>query len=305
MDRFDAMRAFIQVVESGSYTKAAQQLGSHKATLSLLIQQLEAHLQVRLLTRTTRSVSPTEEGQAYYHHSRALLQQLDDAETQVRQGAQTAVGSLRVNVPVAIGRQILAPAVRSFLDRHPGVTLELACSDRSVDLIKEGVDCVLRGGNLPDSGLTALPVGKLHFVLCAAPHYIARFGLPRSPQDILHHTQIGFLLASTNKIRPIQLQKKDETLDLLVPARFVTTDSAAALSAGLDGVGIVVLAGFVADNYLRSGALVEVLPGWRCPPLPLNFVTPTTQHRTQRVKLFMHWARTLLVEKLGTQIEPQ
>lgn len=303
MDRFDAMRAFVQVVESGSYTKAAQQLDMHKATISQQIQQLEAKINARLLTRTTRSVTPTAEGLTYYQHACSILKQVDEVEAQMRQGSHAPAGHLRVNVPVAMGRQIFAPEIRGFLKRYPQITIELACTDRSVDLIQDGVDCALRGGVLPDSSLSAYPVGNLRFVLCAAPLYIEEFGLPQSPQELARHQQIGFLLASTGKMRPIQLAKEDKTLEVDVPARLVTTDSAAALSAGLDGLGIVVLAEFVANHYLSSGALVRVLPVWQCPSLPLHLITPTNQRRAARVKAFMEWTQHLLRQRLGSGLE--
>jgi LysR family transcriptional regulator for bpeEF and oprC len=303
MDRFDAMRAFVQVLESGSYTKAALQLGLHKATVSQQIQQLEDRLGTRLLTRTTRSVTPTEEGRAYYRHACATLQQVDDMETLLRKGTSAPAGHLRVDVPVAMGRLVFAPEVRGFLERYPKITLELGCTDRAVDLVQEGVDCALRGGTLPDSRLSARRVGDLRFVLCAAPHYIERHGLPQTPEDLPRHQQIGYVLASTSKVRPVSLTRGDRKAEFDLPARFVTTDSAAALSAGLDGLGLIVLAEFVASHHLSSGALVRVLPGWQCPLLPLHLVTPTTRKRAARVQAFMDWAHALLLRRMGAHLE--
>jgi LysR family transcriptional regulator for bpeEF and oprC len=303
MDRFDAMRAFVQVLESGSYTRAALQLGLHKATVSQQIQQLEDKLGTRLLTRTTRSVRPTEEGLAYHRHACTILQQVDEAETMLRQGSSAPAGHLRVDVPVAMGRLVFAPEMRSFLERYPRITIELGCTDRAVDLVPEGVDCALRGGPLPDSRLWARRVGDLRFVLCAAPHYIDRHGLPDTPEALARHHQIGFVLASTAKVRPVTLLRDGRKVELDVAARFTTTDSAAALSAGLDGLGVIVLAEFVASHYLTSGALVRVLPGWQCPSLPLHLVTPTTRKRAARVQAFMDWAHALLLRRLGAQLE--
>jgi LysR family transcriptional regulator for bpeEF and oprC len=303
MDRFDAMRAYVQIVDSGGYTKAARQMNLHKATLSQQIRHLEDRLGTRLLTRTTRSIVPTVEGLAYYQHARSILQQVDEVETQLRKGTSAPAGHLRVNVPVAMGRLVFAPEIRSFLDRYPKITLELGCSDRAVDLIREGVDCALRGGTLPDSRLAARRVGALRFVLCAAPQYIEQHGLPVTPDDLARHHQVGFVLASTGKVRPVQLMRGGRTVGVGVPARFVTTDSAAALSAGLDGLGIIQLAEFVADHYLTSGALVPVLPAWQSPALPLNLLTPTTRKRTARVQAFMDWAHALLLNRLGPHFE--
>ncbi len=303
MDRFDAMRTFVQVVESGSYTKAAQQLNLHKATVSQQIRQLEDTLGARLLTRTTRSVAPTEEGLAYHQHACAILQQVDEMESKMRKGASAPAGHLRVDVPVAMGRLVFAPEIRGFLERYPKISLELGCTDRTVDLVQAGVDCALRGGELPDSRLSARRVGDLRFVLCAAPHYIEAHGLPETPEQLVRHHQVGYVLASTGKVRPVTLTREARRIELDVPARFVTTDSAAALSAGLDGLGIIVVAEFVASHHLLSGALLRVLPGWQCPSLPLHLVTPTTRKRAARVQAFMDWAHLLLVRRLGSHLE--
>ena len=303
MDRFDAMRAFVQVVDSGSYTRAAEQLGLHKATVSQQVQQLEDRLGLRLLVRSTRQVTPTAEGLAYCEQARAILVQVDEAESTLRRGSRALAGHLRVNVPVAMGRQVFAPEIAGFLDRHPKITLEMGCSDRTVDLIREGVDCALRGGAMPDSQLTARRLGDLRFALCAAPAYIERYGLPSSPDELARHHQVGYVLASTGKIRSVRLEREGRVAVQDVPARFVTTDSAAALSAALDGLGLFVLAEFVASHYLASGALIRVLPGWQCPSLPLQLVTPTSSKRTARVQAFMDWARALIVRRLGPHLE--
>ncbi len=302
MDRFDAMRTFAQVIESGSYTKAALQLNLHKATVSQQIQQLEDKLGARLLTRNTRSVAPTEEGLAYYRHACAILQQVDDMESQMRKGSSAPTGHLRVDVPVAMGRLVFAPEIRGFLERYPKITMELGCTDRTVDLVQAGVDCALRGGQLPDSRLSTRRVGDLRFVVCAAPHYIDQHGLPDAPDQLVRHHQIGYVLASSGRVRPVTLTCENRKVEFDVPARFVTTDSTAALSAGLDGLGIIVLAEFVASHYLVSGALVRVLPDWQCPSLPLHLLTPTTRKRAARVQAFMDWAHALLVRRLGSHL---
>jgi LysR family transcriptional regulator, regulator for bpeEF and oprC len=147
-----------------------------------------------------------------------------------------------VDVPVAMGRLVFAPEIRGFLERYPKVTIELGCTDRAVDLVQAGVDCALRGGQLPDSRLSARRVGDLRFVLCAAPHYIDQHGLPETPDQLVRHHQIGYVLASTGKVRPVTLTREARKVEFDVPARFVTTDSAAATSAGLDGLGIIALA---------------------------------------------------------------
>jgi LysR family transcriptional regulator, regulator for bpeEF and oprC len=302
MDRFDAMRAFAQVVECGSFTRAAHQLGLHKATVSQQIQLLEERVGARLLTRTTRAVAPTVDGHAYYRKVTGILQQVDEAESALRTGAHAPAGRLRVDVPVAIGRLLLVPEVRHFLEHYPAITLELGCTDRVVDLVREGVDCALRGGHLPDSGLAARKVGDLQFVLCAAPRYIDAHGLPVDPQALAAHFQVGYLPAGAAQARPVQLLRDGAALAVLPKARFVTTDSGAVLQAGLDGVGIIQVADFVASHHLASGALVRVLPGWQCPAMPLHLVTPTARRRAVRVQAFMDWAHGLLARRLAAHM---
>jgi len=206
---------------------------------------------------------------------------------------------------VAMGRLVFAPEIRGFLEHYPKITLELGCTDRVVDLVRSGIDCALRGGPLPDSRLTARRIGDLRFVLCAAPRYIERHGLPDTPEALARHHQIGYLQGSTGKPRPVRLARDGQAFELDVPARFVTTDSAAALSAGLEGVGLIALAEFVASHPLASGALVRVLPAWQCPALPLHLVTPTTRKRAARVTAFMDWAQGVMVRRLGGHLDMQ
>ncbi len=305
MDRFDAMRAFVQVLDSGSFTQAARQLNLHKATLSQQIQQLEARLGVRLLTRTTRSVQPTAEGLRFQAQANTILAQLEQAESGLRKGSAAAAGHLRVDVPVAVGRLVLVPEIRSFLDRHPLITLELGCTDRVVDLVRQGVDCALRGGVLPDCGLAARHVGDLRFVLCAAPRYIEERGLPRAPDEMSHHVRVGYLGAATGRLAPLRLGRDGASVTIDLPSRLTMTDSATVLSAGLDGLGLVQLAEFVAAHHLASGALVRVLPGWDCPPLPMHLVTTSARKRTARVQAFMDWAQALLARRLGPYLVPR
>lgn len=299
MDRFDAMRAYVNVVDSGSFTRAARQLGIHKATVSQQVQQLEARLGTRLLTRTTRSVSPTAEGRAYHERACAILQQLDEAESALRRASAGPQGLVRVEVPVAMGRLVLAPALREFLAICPGVTVELGCTDRVVDLIGEGIDCALRGGELPDSGLVSRPVGALRFGLYAAPHHLAPRAPLRTPDDLRRAEQVGYVLTATGRRRPIRLLQAGQAVEVEVPARLVTTDSAAALAAALDGLGIVQLADFVAAPHVDQGRLQRVLPDWRCPSLPMQWVTPTARGRTARVQAFMDWAHALVLRRLS------
>lgn len=299
MDHLDAMRSYVQVVDSGSFTKAAQVLARHKATVSEQVMQLESHLGVQLLTRTTRVVRPTAEGLRYCERARHILGLVDDVEAELRGARQSPVGHLRVQVPVALGRLVLMPAVRGFLERHPRLSLELGCSDRTVDLVREGVDCAIRGGELPDSSLVVSRLCDLPFVLCAAPRYVDEHGLPAQPEALARHRRVGYLPAGQRGLADVRLSDGTRSVAVAVPARLVTTDSGALLSAGLDGLGIIQVAEFVARHHLASGALVRVLPGWSCPALPVHFVTPSARLRTARVRAFLEWSRGVLTQRVA------
>ena len=158
----------------------------------------------------------------------------------------------------------------------------------------------MRGGELPDSTLVSRRVGDVAFVLCAAPRYIDEFGLPEQPDDLSAHARVGYVPTSSGEVRDVRLTRGERTLDVAMPTRFVTTDSGALLSAGLDGLGIIQVAEFVASHHLASGALIRVLPTWRSPALPLHLVTPTSRQRTARVQAFMEWAQALLARRLGS-----
>lgn len=298
MDRIEAMRAFVQVVDSGSFTQAALALGRHKATVSDQVKQLEARLGVRLLVRTTRTVTPTAEGLAYCARAAAILQQLDEAEAGLRRSGPSPAGRLRVEVPVALGRLVLMPEVRSFLEQYPRIELDLGCSDRSADLVREGIDCALRGGDLPDSGLVGRRIGAVPFVLCAAPRYADAHGLPAQPQDLAAHRRVGYRAPARRALPDVVLQRGGRQVAVPVPARLVTNDSGAVLAAGLDGLGIVQIAEFVAAHHLASGALLRVLPAWQCPALPLHLLTPGTRHRPARVQVFIDWVQGVLARRL-------
>lgn len=304
MDQLEAMRSYVQVVDSGSFTKAAQVLARHKSTVSEQVAQLEAHLGVRLLVRSTRSVRPSAEGLTYHARARQILAQLDAADAELRAARLAPSGRLRVQVPVALGRLVLMPAMRGLLDRHPQLAVELGCSDQTVDLVREGLDCAIRGGELPDSSLVVSRLGDLPFVLCAAPRYVDAHGLPRHPDELARHLRVGYLPAGQRSPPPLRLVDGAHHVTIEVPARLLTTDSGAMLSAGLDGLGIIQVAEFVARHHLASGALLRVLPGWSCPPLPVHFVTPTARLRGARVRAFQDWVREVLSRQVWCAAPP-
>lgn len=178
--------------------------------------------------------------------------------------------------------------------------LELGCTDRTVDLVKEGVDCAIRGGALPDSSLVGRHLSDVPFLLCAAPRYIDAHGLPEHPADLSRHLRVGYRQSRGGQVPDVRIARDGQTHTAAMPTRFVTNDSGAVLSAGLDGLGIVQLGSFVASHHLASGALVRVLPAWQCPAMPLHLVAPSSKHRTARVQAFMEWALAVIRRRLAS-----
>jgi len=294
MDQIQAMRAFTRVVEAGTFTKAADSLSLPKASITKQIQALESRLKVRLLNRTTRRVTVTPDGAAYYERTVRLLSDLDDIEASMTNAQASPRGKLRVDVGSSTARLVLIPALQSFYDRYPDIQLDLGVSDRPVNLITDNVDCVIRGGELTEQFLVARRIGRLPFINVAAPAYLQRHGVPQHPHDLDQgHYTIRFFSPRTGRLYPHEFEKGDERLELDTPYKLSVNESNAHMAALLAGLGISQAARFLAAPYLASGELVEVLPDWQHPPLPVHVVYPPNRHLSAKVRAFVDWAAEL------------
>lgn len=296
MDRFDTLQAFARVVEAGSFTKAAHTLNLSRTTVTQLIQQLEARLRVKLLHRTTRQVRVTPEGAAYYERVARLLADLADADASLSSTHAAVAGRLRVDVPSPFARLILAPALPAFHARYPELQLDLGVSDRMVDVIADNVDCVLRGGTLPDSSLVARRVGELPFGAFAAPSYLARAGTPHHPRELqdTHHRIVGFLSHRTGQVAPITWQREAEQLDVQGRHVVAVDDGNAYLAAGLAGMGVLCVPRYMADPHAAQGELVPLFSDWQLPPMPMYLVFPPHRHVSAKLRVFMAWIEELM-----------
>jgi DNA-binding transcriptional LysR family regulator len=296
MDRFDAMQAFARVVETGSFTKAADTLHLSKTSVTQLVQQLESRLRVKLLNRTTRKVSVTADGAAYYERVLRLLADMDDAETSLSGAASLPRGRLRVDVPSPLARTIIVPALPEFHARYPDIQLDLGVSDRMVDLIGDHVDCVVRGGELTDQSLMARRVGDLQLGVHAAPDYLARHGTPAHPGELedTHHRIVGFLWSRNGKTFPYAMQRGEERIT--VQGRYVLSvdDGNAYLAAGLAGLGVLWLPDYMARAHVRSGELVPLFEDWRLDPMPLYLAFPPNRHVSAKLRVFIDWMAELM-----------
>jgi len=291
MDRFDAMLAFARVVETGSFTKAADTLQLSRTSVTQLVQQLEARLRVKLLNRTTRQVNVTPDGAAYYERVLRLLADLDDAETSLSVASASPRGRLRVDVPSPLARLILVPALPDFHARYPEIQIDMGVSDRMVDLIGENVDCVVRGGELTDGSLVARRVGDLPIGVYASPAYLALAGVPDHPRELedTHHRIVGFLRSRTGKVLPAVMQRDGERLDVHGRYAFAVDDGNAYLAAGVAGLGVLWLPHYMAEAHVARGELVTLFEGWRIDPMPLSLAYPPNRHVSTKLRVFIDW----------------
>lgn len=296
MNRIDAMQAFARVVETGSFTKAAESLQASRTRVTQLVQQLEAHLRVTLLHRTTRKVNTTADGAAYYERVVRLLADLEDAEASLSGAAATPRGRLRVDVPAPIASLVLVPALPAFVARYPELQLELGVSDRAVDLIDEDVDAVIRVGTLREGFLRARHVADLALGLFAAPDYLRRAGLPAHPADLEHtpHALIGFRAMRARGPLLLAMRRGDETCRVASGGPLAVDDGHAYLAAGIAGLGVVCLPRYLAAGALARGELQPLFGDWQLDPLPLHLAYPPGRQVSRKLHAFIDWVVALL-----------
>ncbi len=301
MDRLQAMEVFVRVVDTGAFTRAAEVLHMPKATVTTLVQNLEVHLRVKLLNRTTRRVSVTTDGAAYYERCIRILADVEETESALGRTKSSPRGRLRVDVPVTFGRRVLVPALPDFFARYPDIRLEVGCSDRPVDLIEEGVDCVVRGGVQPDSTLVARRVGQVEFIACASPGYLERHGVPKHPHDLIHHRCINYFSSKTGRNMDWDFSKDGERIELQPDGFVALNDGEAYHEAGLAGLGIMQAATFMVNDALGGGKLRCVLSDWQIEPLPVWIMYPQNRHLSAKVRVFVEWIADLFTAESAQQ----
>lgn len=297
MDRFNAMRVFTRIVELGGFARAADSLHMPRASVTILIKQLEAHLGVQLLHRTTRQVSTTLDGQAYYQRCVSLLADLADTEAAFSSVSAAPQGILRIDMPVGFGRLMVVPALPEFSQRYPSIELEIGMSDRSVDLIREGLDCVIRAGVLLDESLVARPLTRLTQITCASEDYLRSYGTPMTLEDLDRHRVIEYFSASTNKRYGLEFMIDGQVRDFMLPRALSINNSDGYLAACEAGYGLIQTPSYHVVQQLRSGTLREVLSHLRPPPMPLMALYPPHRQMSRRVRVFVDWLVELCVRE--------
>jgi LysR family transcriptional regulator for bpeEF and oprC len=291
MDHLLAIKVFCRVVETGTFSRAADLLDMPKSTVTKLVQELEAHLRLKLLHRTTRRVTVTMEGAAYYERTTKLLHELEDIESNISNEQSTPRGRLKVDMASAIANFILLPALPSFMQQYPQIQLEVGVSDTDIDLLSDNVDCVIRGGELSDTSLIAKRIAELTFVTCAAPSYVQQYGTPQTPDELSSkHRVIYYRSRKTNRLMPLRFSNRQQSMEIQQQGSPLSVnDSTAQLTATLSGLGVSQLPLFMAQPYLDSGELQLLLPDWQRAAFPLYLIYPPNRHLSGRLRAFTDW----------------
>jgi DNA-binding transcriptional LysR family regulator len=287
MDRFDAMRVFTRVVERRSFSLAADDLGLPRSTVTDAVKTLEARLGVRLLERTTRQVRPTLDGEAHYRRCRSLIADLEDAEGAF--GGAKPKGLLRLEVQGTLARHFLLPNLPGFIAEYPDIEINMSESDRWIDLIREGVDCVLRFGHLPDNDMIARQVVVLERLNCAAPNYLARYGTPTDPGALDGHRMIGLRSLTTGRLRPMEFMIGDTVREVALPVIMSVTGPESYLATARLGLGLMQVPRFHAEADLANGTLIQVLPDCPPPSVPVSLLYPRNRQLSPRVRVFIDY----------------
>ncbi|MGO4667174.1 LysR substrate-binding domain-containing protein [Bosea sp. 2YAB26] len=297
MDQLSAMRAFVRVVEAGTFTRAADLLDIPKPTVTKQIQQLESHLHAKLLNRTTRRVTVTMDGAAYYERALRVLNEIDELDGSMASSQARPSGRLRVDVSAPLAMRVIIPNLPEFHARYPDIQLDLGLSDRPADLLAENLDCAVRAGELTDQSLIARRIGEMYLVTCASPSYVQRHGEPQHPTDLEgDHFIVGYRYAGTSRTAPFTYADGKESHE--IRGRFVVSlnEGAGYVAAALAGLGIVQAPTFMVQEDIAAGRLVPLLTNWCSTPKPLHIVYPPNRHLSNKVRVFVDWLAELFAK---------
>lgn len=294
MNQLEAMQIFVRVAELASYTRAAESLGMPKASMSTAVQQLESEFGTQLLHRTTRKVQMTLDGQACYERCKDLLADMDELRSMFQQGPRALRGRLRVDMPTGVARTMIIPRLPDLLRQHPLLQIELSCTDRKVDLVREGFDCVMRVGSLEDSSLIVRPLGAFAILNCASPEYVRTHGMPRSVEDLAHHQLIHYVGTLGAKSMGFEYHDGTAYRTVQMPGVITVNSAEAYQEACLSGLGIVQAPAAGVRHLIERGVLVEVAPELRAEPMPVSLLYAQRRNLSQRVQVFMSWVAELM-----------
>jgi DNA-binding transcriptional LysR family regulator len=295
MDKLQQFRIFTRVADLGSFIKASQALDLPRTTVSAAIQDLEAKLGARLLHRTTRRVQLTVDGEQLLERVRTLLGDVDDIDSLFLTRQQAVMGRLNVDVPSRIARRVIIPALPGLLRKHPQLQLGLGSTDRTVDLVQEGVDCAVRVGDLQNSSLVVRPLGHVALVNCASPQYLRRQGVPQQPGDLMRgHAMVGYAAGVAGREQPWEYLQMGKLHHLRMPSPVVVQNAEGYIACCLAGIGLIQIPRYDVKDLIDGGELVEVMPEFRASPMPISLLYPHRRQRSPRVSAFSEWFEALM-----------
>ncbi|HSD38143.1 MAG TPA: LysR substrate-binding domain-containing protein [Rhodocyclaceae bacterium] len=293
MNTLEEMHIYVRVAEMASFTQAADSLGLPKASISMAVKQLESEVGTRLLHRTTRKVEMTQDGRAFYERCRDMLADMEELQTMFQGGEQIS-GRLRVDMSSGIARNFVIPHLPEFLAQHPRLELELSSTDRRVDLVREGFDCVVRVGALGDSSLIARPLGRFRQINCASPAYVARYGMPQNLDELTQHRLIHYVSTLGAKATGFEYFDGERTHAVAMQGSITVNNADAYQAACIAGLGIIQAPMPGCLHLVESGAVVEVLPQYPAEPMPVSLLYANRRHLPKRAKVFMDWIAELM-----------
>ncbi len=299
MDHLDALHLFTRIVEQRSFGRAADQLDVPRATATHAIKQLEARLGTRLLERSTRHVRPTPDGEAFYERCVHVLSELDDAEASLRHAASNPRGVLRVDMHGTHATGIVLPRIREFRERYPNIDIVISSEDRLVDLVREGIDCAIRGGAVRDSSLVARRLAVIPEVTCASPDYLARFGTPQHPSELAAHQAVQFFNSSGGRAYPFEFTIDGKIREVELKGWLTVNYAESYVVAARNGCGLIQLPRYHVEDDLCSGRLVQVLGDFSGPGFPITALYPHRRQLSPRVRIFLDWIGQLYEEAFG------
>ncbi|MFC3945459.1 LysR family transcriptional regulator [Pseudomonas gingeri NCPPB 3146 = LMG 5327] len=287
MDQVKAMKVFVRIYERSSFTLAAEDLNLPRATLTHTLNQFEAWLGTRLLERSTRRVRPTLDGEAYYQRCVQLLAQLEEAELAFR--TVEPKGRLRVDLQGTLAKYFVVPALPAFLERYPEIEVSISEASHFIDLIAEGVDCVLRSGNLGDSSLIGRRVANLRQVTCASPAYLRKHGEPQNLDDLGRHQGVNYVSRATGKLFPFEFTENGELREVPLAGKVSVFGAEIYAASAVAGLGLIQVPHYRVAEQIGQGLLKEVLPNHPPPPMPVSVLYPQNRHMSPRVRVFVDW----------------
>ncbi len=297
MDRIQAMETFVRVIEAGSFKKAADTMQVLPSTVTRTIKELESHLGVRLMNRTTRALSVTDAGLRYYDGCKALLRDVQLTEEMATQQSGVLRGSIRIGTTPTLAKNFIIPALRDFTDRYPAIDLDFHLVDATVDVIQEGIDCVIRTGVLQPSRLVARRIGTFHWYLCASPDYLERHGNPTSVAALRKHTAVGYVGNRAGRSTSWTFHEGSQAIDVSMVNRISVNDTDAYVAAGVAGFGLIRVASYMVRQQIADGRLVRLLEDIAAAPEPISMLYPQSRHLSPAIRAFIDWCTEIIAKE--------